>query len=151
MQEIYLSGILLAWLSVFMVVAYYLYQRNYKYEIAANIEDSKVSGILADTITNSITIKTFASLEREYDLVNNVVTKRKIVTRTKWFRAMIIRTTTALFTIGIEFSMFYSAILFWKQGVLSIGIFVLLQIYLFRILDQMRSIGNVFRHLYQSI
>ncbi|MCX6822419.1 MAG: ATP-binding cassette domain-containing protein, partial [candidate division SR1 bacterium] len=106
---------------------------------------------LSDAITNNINIKTFSSLDRECDAFEDVVSSRKRITTRKRFRAMVIWTTTGLFTTGLEFIMFYFAITFRSKGIFSIGLFFLLQIYLFRILDQMRSIGNVFRHFYQSI
>jgi len=106
---------------------------------------------LADAITNNMNIKIFASLDREYQIFDGIVSTRRKVTRTKRFRAMLIRTTTGLFTTGLEFLMFYFAITFRGKGVISIGFFVLLQIYIFRIMDQMWNIGNVFRNFYQSI
>jgi ATP-binding cassette subfamily B protein len=133
-----------------MIIQYYLYKWNYSYEVLSNVRDSKVSGALSDAITNNFNIKIFASAEREYQLLEDLVEKRRKITRTKWFRAMIIRTTTGLLTIILEICIFFFAIQFRKEGVLSIGVFVLLQIYLFRTIDQMRSIGNIFRNLYQS-
>jgi len=133
-----------------MIVQYYLYKWNYDYEVLSNIRDSKVSGALSDAITNNFNIKIFASAEREYNILEDVVEKRRKITRTKWFRAMVIWTSTSLLTVVLEMSMFFFAIQFRKEGVLSIGVFVLLQIYLFRTLDQMWSIGNIFRNLYQS-
>ena len=133
-----------------MVVQYYLYKRNYSYEVLSNIRDSKVSGALSDAITNNFNIKIFASADRESALLEEVVEKRRKITRTKWFRAMVIRTSTAILTVILEMSIFFFAIQFREQGILSIGVFVLLQIYLFRTIDQMRSIGNIFRNLYQA-
>lgn len=149
-QNIYLALILWAWLVIFMVVQYYLYKRNYSYEVLSNIRDSKVSGALSDAITNNFNIKIFASADRESALLEEVVEKRRKITRTKWFRAMVIRTSTAILTVILEMSIFFFAIQFREQGILSIGVFVLLQIYLFRTIDQMRSIGNIFRNLYQA-
>ncbi len=150
MQNIYLSLILFVWIIIFMVVQYFLYKMNYSYEIEANLRDSKVSWLLSDTITNNMNIKTFASLEREYTWFDELVSKRRKITRIKRFRSMIIRTITGLFTVLLEFLIFYFTIIFRQQWIVSIGLFVLLQIYIFKILDQMRSIGNVFRYLYQS-
>ena len=150
LQNIYLSLILLVWLIIFLFIQYYLYKRNYPHEIKTNLRDSKVSGLLSDTITNNMNIKTFASLDREYEGFNALVSEWRKITRTKWFRAMVIWTTTGLFTTLLEFMIFYVTIVFWKGGTISIGLFILLQIYLFRLLDQMRNIGNVFRYLYQS-
>lgn len=151
MKNIYLSLILFTWIIIFIAIQYFLYKRNYPYEIESNIRDSKVSWALSDAITNNMNIKTFSSLERECKAFDDVVSIRRKITRKKRFRAMIIRTTTGFFTAGLEFIMFYFAITFRSKWIVSIWMFFLLQIYLFRIMDQMRSIWNVFRHFYQSI
>lgn len=150
-QNIYLSAILLAWIVIFVSIQYFFYKRNYPYEIQSNIRDSKVSWALSDAITNNINIKTFASLDKECDIFDDIVSTRKRITRKKRFRAMLIWATSGFFTVWLEFIMFYFAISFWSKGVISIWMFFLLQIYLFRIIDQMWNIWNVFRHFYLSI
>jgi ATP-binding cassette subfamily B protein len=43
MKNIYLSLILFTWIIIFIAIQYFLYKRNYPYEIESNIRDSKVS------------------------------------------------------------------------------------------------------------
>lgn len=68
-----LSLILFVWFIVFIIVQYFLYRRNYPYEIKTNVQDSVVSGVLSDTITNNFNIKIFSSLDREYSDFSNEV------------------------------------------------------------------------------
>jgi ABC-type bacteriocin/lantibiotic exporter with double-glycine peptidase domain len=93
-QNIYFSIIFISWISIFTIVQYYFYKWNYPYEIRANEQDSKVSGVLADTITNNFNIKTFSTLKREFGFFDEVVTKRKSLNYIRWMRAMVIWTAT---------------------------------------------------------
>lgn len=150
LENIYFSVIFVSWISIFTIIQYYLYKRNYPYEIRANEQDSKVSWVLADTITNNFNIKTFSTLKREFKFFDSVVTKRKYINYIRWMRAMVIWTITWLMMISMEFVVFYYAIKLRSVDSLSIWVFVLLQIYIFRLFDQLWSIGHIFRNMYKS-
>lgn len=149
-QNIYFSIIFISWISIFTIVQYYFYKWNYPYEIRTNEQDSKVSGVLADTITNNFNIKTFSTLKREFGFFDEVVTKRKSLNYIRWMRAMVIWTATWLMMVAMEFLVFYYAIKLRSLDALSIWVFVLLQIYIFKLFDQLRGIWHIFRHIYRS-
>jgi len=149
-ENIYFSIVFAVWLIVFILIEYYLYKRNYPYEIAANLEDSKVSWVLSDTITNNFNIKTFSSLKREYGLFDAVLLEWNKKNRKKRSRAMFIWFMTWLLMVVLEFIIFYLAIKLRNMSLISVWTFVLLQLYMLRLLDQLRNIGNIFRNLYQS-
>ena len=149
LQDRNLSIIMIVWFFIFVIIQYYLYKRNYPYEIKANELDSKLSGILSDTITNNFNIKVFSTLEREYnhfEKENNAWAK---VQKKRWYRAMIIRTITWIMMASIEFIIFYMAIRFWSHDVITIWFFVLLQMYFLKLMDQLWWLGHVFRRLYR--
>ncbi|MFA5747802.1 MAG: ABC transporter ATP-binding protein [Candidatus Absconditabacterales bacterium] len=150
LQNIYFSIIFFVWMIIFITVQYFLYKRNYPYEIQANLLDSEISGALSDTITNNFNIKTFASLPREYKFFDKIITLRKEKNKIRFVRAILIRTFTGLMMVALEFAIFYMAIKLRNHGLVTVGLFVLLQIYIFRLMDQLWNIGNVFRYVYQS-
>lgn len=144
-----LSLILFVWFIVFIIVQYFLYRRNYPYEIKTNVQDSVVSGVLSDTITNNFNIKIFSSLDREYSDFSNEVWLRTKFQKQRRYRAMIIRTVTGFMMVLIEFIMFYIALSSWSMDLIDIWFFVLLQMYLLRLIDQLWHVWNVFRRLYR--
>ena len=149
-ENIILSVIFFVWIIIFTLVQYFLYKRNYPYEIYVNWIDSQLSWTLSDTITNSFNIKTFASLSRETKLFDEIVTLRRDKSKIKRYRWMIIWAITWIMVVLLEFIIFYFAIKLRDKNLITIWVFVLLQLYVFRIIDQMRSINNVFRNLYKS-
>jgi len=150
MQNIRLSAVFFVWLVIFILTQYFLYKRNYPNEVEANVWDSKVSGVLSDTITNNYNIKTFASLSRESKYFDSVLLMRKSKNRKRRSRALVIWSSTWLLMVVLEFIIFYLAIKLWSGDLITLWVFVLLQTYMFRLFDELRSIGNVFRHLYES-
>lgn len=134
---------------IYSVVQYFLYKWNYPYEIKANEEDSKISWILSDTITNNFNIKVFGSLKREYSKFQNMIDTWTSTTKKKRYRSMIIWSTTALLMVCIEFLVFYIALNFRSKDLISIWFFVLLQLYLIRLMDQLWMMWSIFRHLYR--
>jgi len=149
-ENILLSLIFIVWIVVFIIVQYFLYRWNYPYEVYVNWIDSKLSWVLSDTITNNFNIKTFASLHREIKIFDEIVSLRRNKSKIKRYRWMLIWSITWLMMVWLEFIIFYFAIKLRDKNLITIWVFVLLQLYVFRIMDQMWSISNVFRHLYKS-
>lgn len=137
------------WFIIYVLVQYFLYRRNYPYEIKANEEDSKISWILSDTITNNFNIKIFGSIQKEYSKFNDMINVWTKTTKTKRYRSMLIRTSTWILMIAIQFIVFYIALKFRSKDILTIWFFVLIQLYLIRLMDQLRMMWNIFRHLYK--
>ncbi len=148
-QDRRLSLIMFVWFVVYAVIQYFLYKRNYPYEIKANEQDSKISWVLSDTITNNFNIKVFSTLKREYNDFESQITFWSKLQKKRRYRAMLIRSITWLMMWFIEFVVFYMALKFWSHDTITIWFFVLLQMYLLRLMDQLWWIGNVFRHLYR--
>lgn len=144
-----LSLIMFVWFIVYAVIQYFLYKRNYPYEIMTNEQDSKISWVLSDTITNNFNIKVFSTLKREYNDFETQITFWSKLQKKRWYRAMVIRSFTWVMMWLIEFVIFYMALKYWSHDMITIWFFVLLQMYFLKLMDQLWSIWNVFRHLYR--
>ncbi|MEI7557459.1 MAG: ABC transporter transmembrane domain-containing protein [bacterium] len=79
--------VFIAFIMLFGFLQYLFFKWNTSYEIKANIQDSKTTGELADTITNNFNILTFASVPREIKRFGEVIGEREHLTRTKWMRS----------------------------------------------------------------
>ena len=55
----------MVWVIIFSVINYYLSLYKLKHDIKRSELDSKVTGFLADTITNNANIKLFSGYKRE--------------------------------------------------------------------------------------
>lgn len=150
LQDRRLSLVMFVWFVVFTFIQYFLYKWNYPYEIKANEQDSKISWTLSDTITNNFNIKIFGSLKREYASFEGEITDRSRLQKKRRYRAMVIWSTTGILMVFIEFIVFYMALTSRSTDLITMGFFVLLQMYLLKLMDQLWMLGNIFRHLYRG-
>lgn len=148
--SIYFGIILLGWLVVFSLVQYRLYKRNYPYEIKVNAADSECSGNFADTLTNYFNIKIFASIQREAFHFAKKLDHRAQLSKTRNYRKTLIHAVSALSIFVCEIGILYLTIRLWGAGLLSIGVFVLLQTYMFKLFDEFATLGHVFRVLFRA-
>lgn len=139
------------WVLVFCIAQYFMWRRMLPYDRMSQQQDSAVTAYLADTISNQYNIMTFASLQRESWLFWYVTDLRRQITFKSWrmknwifaFNGM----TMILFNIFLRYLII---ILRWK-GLISVGMILVLQIYIFRLFDKMFMIGNIFKRTFQAI
>ena len=150
LQDKRLSLVMFVWFIFFTIIQYRLYKWNYPFEIKTNEQDSKISWVLSDTITNNFNIKAFSSLNREYKSFEWEIIDWSKLQKKRRYRAMLIRTITWVLMAIIEFLVFYIALKSRSLDLITIWFFVLLQMYLLRLMDQLWSLGYIFRHLYRG-
>ena len=56
-----------------------------------------------------------------------------------------------LLILIIEFLMFYYAVHYWQQGLLTLGTFVLFQIYILGLSERLWNFGKIIRNIYQGV
>jgi len=151
LQNIYLGIIFLVGLSFYLGIQFFLYKWKLPDEIESNIQDSKVTATLADTITNHFNIATFASQKKENKMFDDIVSFWKKVSIKNWNKWELINAINGSVLIAFEIVLIYASIKLWWKDMISVGIIVLLQLYVFRVFRQFFMIGNVFKRLYRAI
>ena len=86
-QDATIGTIFLSFIIIFGFFQYLFFKWNIPYEVRSNIQDSKTTGELADTITNNFNILTFASVPREIQRFGDVIKEREHLTKVKRLRA----------------------------------------------------------------
>ncbi len=147
-----LLGIAMAvWTALFVIFNFTYAKYKWKYDIIRAKADTKSTARLADTITNSITIKLFAGLKYEIkkfkEIINDLVKK----TQKAWFMSEIANATQHFAMVLLNLVIFFIAINLWEKGVLTIGDFVLIQVYLFSLFEKIWGFGRVIRDLYRNM
>lgn len=135
-----------AWaLSVWIIVRFAVLRLPLRRSAVA--KESEQVGELADVITNALTVKTMAAEDREtqrYDSTNKL---RAGLFLRSWRRAVrngwIIETICA----GLQLVVIIGAILAVKNGSISVATFLLFQVYLLRIIDNIRRSSFMVRQL----
>ena len=150
-QNIWISTWIFIVILIFTRLQYVLYKYIHPYQKKANALDSEQGGLLSDLIINNHTIKLFASEkkeERKYAKLNyDTVHARKI----QYHKSIWIWGSSAAIWIILEIGIMYLAIRMWWNGTISLGMIVLLQTYILRLIDFLWGIGQTLRHTFIAI
>jgi len=143
--------VMLGWLVFYMVINYFLAIYKFKYDEAAAASDTRVTGNLADTITNQANVKVFTALPFELSFFKNLTKEQFNLRKRSWDFDALVESMQAGFMFILEFIIFYLAIKLWQQGVVTVGDFVLLQVYIIHLFDMLWNFGRIIRRIYRSL
>lgn len=109
-KDLTIGLIFIAFIIIFSGLQYLFFKLNTSYELQSNLQDSKTTGELADSITNNFNILTFASVPREIKRFDSVIKERERLTKVKWLRAERMFFASTVLILVFEISAIYFAI-----------------------------------------
>ncbi|HSR88978.1 MAG TPA: ABC transporter ATP-binding protein [Candidatus Udaeobacter sp.] len=139
------------WLLIFFAINLIFTKFKSRYDLERSEADSKATGLLADTITNNVNVKLFGGYLRE---IKNFAKAVGEVKRLRWFSwnlTNIYEAVQSLLTTALEIGSIYLAIQLWKENILTVGDFVLIQSYVFIVVHQSWDFGRVIQHIYEDL
>lgn len=137
---------------IFMLFANYIFSKyKLKYDFARSEQDTRVGALLADSLTNNVNVKLFNGYDREVKNFDNETGKRRKLAVKAWLLFEGFEAIQTFFMVVLEFGIFYLAIKLWQKGLVTIGDFVLIQIYILSIFNQFWNIGRQIRAVYETL
>ncbi len=150
-REAKLALAVIVWIMLYLVINWILTNYKFKHDQAHTAAETRVTGLLADTITNHSNVKLFNGSAREANgFLNATGEARRLRTYTWDLDAIFEGFQTALM-VGLELLMFVLAIRLWQEKTLTVGDFVLIQAYLLTIFEQVWNLGRTVRHMYERM
>ncbi len=146
----WIALVILVWIIIFILFNVLFSRWKLKYDILVAEIDSKTTGYLADTITNQNTIQLFNGQKFESTGYKAVTDEQAKMTKTSWNLDAIMEGGQGFLGFAIQFLLFYFTIRYWSQGLITIGVFVLLQVYIIGLIDQLWGFTRVVRNAYQA-
>ena len=122
-----------------------------KYDIASASADSKTGGALADPIGNHSAVTNFVGLGYEREGFKSVAQEQARKARKSWDMREISTTLQTFLIFVVEFIVFYYAIGFWQRDAITVGTFVLIQIYIIGVANQLWQVGRIIRTFYEAM
>ncbi|HEY5152876.1 MAG TPA: ABC transporter ATP-binding protein, partial [Candidatus Saccharimonadales bacterium] len=138
--------VLVLWLMAMYVIVMFAFNRL-PMRRAAVAKESEQVGELADTITNALTVKTFAAEDREIQRYNAINELRGELFFRSWHRAVRNGWIMQGFCAVLQMIVFVGGILAVYHHSLGVATFLLFQIYIFRIIDNIRGSSFIVRQL----
>ncbi len=145
-----LTAAFLIWTAVFLAFNYTFARWKLKYEIRRAEADSYTTAILSDSISNSNTVMLFAGNKKESAFFANATDRQTEITRFSWNLNAVVDAVQGLLIFIMEFFIFYYTLHFWENGLVQIGVFVLLQSYIAVVGRQLWDFGRVVRDFYEA-
>ncbi|MFA6601505.1 MAG: ABC transporter ATP-binding protein, partial [Candidatus Paceibacterota bacterium] len=141
---------IVVWMFFFLGMSLLFTRWKIPYDIKAAELESRASAALADSLSNHTTIQLFNRYEYEAGLFKQANHGHTGAMKKKWFVMNTIESVQAFLNILIEFVIFYMAIKYWGQGLMTVGLFVLVQTYIIGLMDNFWSYSRILRDLYES-
>ena len=141
---------ILGWIIVYLFCMYLFNRWVTRYNLEKAERDTKVTGLLADGITNSTTIKLFSGFHHEETLASAAMEALRRIRTWTWNLNMGLESLQAALMIGFEVGVFFIAIHFWKQGQLTIGDFALIQYLVVNLFVRVWDFGRLFREINEA-
>ena len=146
-----LGFIMGTWSAIFLFINYRLSVYKLKFDIPRSKQDSKVTAVLADTISNNTNIKLFSALKFELNKFKNVTNAWFEKSKKAWDVGAHIEAGQALLMILLEFCILFAAIKLWQKDLIITADFFLIQAYLFEMFHQLWNFGRNLRELYEAL
>lgn len=141
---------LLVWTIVFVYLQLLMTRRIQPLRTKSSEADSAVTGTLSDAVMNHATITTFATLPHERVSFGEKVSDWYRATRIAWDADIRITRIQSFLAVTINIGILYAAVFFWQKGALTVGDFVLIQVYIIGLMDRIWGIGRSVRRLYEA-
>ncbi|MEK7680603.1 MAG: ABC transporter ATP-binding protein [Patescibacteria group bacterium] len=150
-RNILLGAGMLLWIIIFLIINGLFTRYKIKYDLLRSAADSRATGFMADTITNNSNVKLFVGYNREvgsFKKINDEVRELRLFT---WNIGSYFEAAQSMLMIGLEIGAFYLSISLWKQGILTVGDFVLVQSYLLIIFMKIWDFGKIIQRAYENM
>ncbi len=121
-----------------------------RYDVIRAARESEATGALADSLSNSLTVKLFAAEKREEEIFGQANESLRRIRTWSWNILEANNTIQHLFMIVAEVAIFLICISFWEEGHLTLGDFVMIQGVFMNLTMKLWDVGRVIRDVYES-
>ncbi len=149
--HVWLGVIILVWVAFFCTITYAFIRFKLKHDINRSLIDTKVTGVLADTVTNHGNVKLLGGYERETHTFGTLANTLAKIKKFTGDIGNLLDLIQGVLMACLEISIMYYALLLWEKGTLSIGDFALIQTYLLYIYNRLWNFGRIFRDFYEAL
>ncbi|MFT4308847.1 MAG: ABC transporter ATP-binding protein [Candidatus Woesearchaeota archaeon] len=140
----------LVWFVVFVSVTFVLVRYKIPRDLAEAAQDSKVTGALADAITNVLTIHMFARSSAEQRRFESETAEQEAAVGRAWYFNNFVIAVQSTLIFGLQVASIYLAIGYVLDGSISVGTLVLVQTYIFMVFGNVWRLGRAFSDILKS-
>lgn len=137
-----LAYVFLGWSVFYVFVTFLFIRKKMFYDMQEASADSLVTGRLSDAILNIMNIKIFSSNKKEENSFKVVTSDEENKRRKAWYFGNFQNLTQSIMMGALQIFVLFTNIHFWYIGKISLGMFVLIQTYMFNLFDILWNLGR---------
>lgn len=142
--------IMITWTVIYIVISVLFAKYKFKLDQEVHKNDSRISGFVADSVTNNFNISLFSSHKREMNNYLSILADWKEAFLKAFNISTIMQAIQAITMIITEFILLVMGIQLWEKGLLSVGDFVLLQSLVATLFSRLWDFGNRTRRVAEA-
>ncbi len=139
------------WCLIYALMVVVFMRQKVKFDLKKAEADSKLTGVLSDSISNILNIKVFSAFYKEFSYFQertNYLSDRLYIS----FRFSSIRQTIqAIFITGFHIFVLITMLHLWKKGEITVGVFVMAYIYLVSIIDRIWDLSSALARFMEAL
>jgi len=135
-----IAFVFIIWAILYFIFTSFFIRYKMKYDLLEAEADSRVGGSLADVISNIVTMKIFSSRDSEINKYKEVTESEKQHRTKAWHWGNIQDASQGFLMIFINISILYMLAHSWVDGLITAGVFVLIQSYMVNLFDKLWGI-----------
>jgi len=147
MRNLTLGIALAAWAVCFIIFQIFVVRVRGPARKERAAAETRVTANLADAVSNQATVTLFSGAAYEAKRFGDSVNVWRRATLRSWSADAWIWAGIGLFIIAIEAVLLYGGIHYWKQGLFTVGDFVLVQAYLFATFERLSVVNRELRRV----
>ncbi len=132
----------LIWSVLYVFITLLFIRKKIAYDTQEAAADSFVTGRFSDAILNVLNIKIFSSDRKEGINFKSITDDEERKRRRAWYFANFQNIMQSVMMAALQILVLYLNIHFWYEGRISLGMFVLIQTYMFGLFDILWSLGR---------
>ncbi len=150
-RNLFMGLALFVWVVVFISAQWLFIRWQQPFRIKRAEEDSNVTAALADAISNQNTVALFAHNKEEEGILGGAVQQYSAALWRTWKGDLLLYGVQGILSIVINVGLMWMAFIFYRQGTLTIGDLLLVQVYVFGLFNHVWGIGREFRVIYSLL
>ena len=139
------------WLVIFTTFQITLIRAIHAHRLAAAAEDSKVTGVLSDALSNQATVALFSGFSYEHERFGAAIERLKKKLYRAWKYEDNVWAVQGFLIVSVNIGLLFVALSLWRRGLLTVGDFVLIQAYLLTLFERLVQAGREIRHVFNAV
>lgn len=143
--------VFLVWGASYFLIIFFAIRWKMTFDIEKTKAKSAATGILADTITNFVSVKIFSRFSAEESDFTNASNEMVRTTRKSWYASIIVDAIQSIIIGFVTILILFLSIRYWQQGKISIGTIVILQTYAFVLGNYFSNLSERLKAIYRAL